>query len=87
VSSFYSSKGVIPNSFSFNLVSETKVLKYLQALGLIKATGLDGISSRFLKDGSPIIVGPLTHIINISLIQGTVPDELKSARVVPLYKK
>jgi hypothetical protein len=87
VSSFYSSKGVIPNSFSFNLVSETKVLKYLQSLGLNKATGLDGISSRFLKDGSPIIVGPITHIINLSLIQGIVPDELKSARVVPLYKK
>ena len=29
----------------------------------------------------------LTHVINLSLIQGVVPDDLKSARVVPLFKK
>jgi len=38
-------------------------------------------------DVAPIIVGPLRHIINLSLIQGKVPDELKNARVVPLFKK
>ena len=34
-----------------------------------------------------IIVCPLSHVINLSLIQGIVPDDLKSARVVPLFKK
>ena len=34
-----------------------------------------------------IIACPLTHVINLSLIQGVVPDDLKSARVVPLFKK
>ena len=29
----------------------------------------------------------LCHIINLSLIQGSVPDSLKSARVFPLFKK
>lgn len=52
-----------------------------------KATSSDGIPSRFVKDSSLIIAGPLTHVINLSLIQGVVPDDLKSARVVPLYKK
>ena len=28
-----------------------------------------------------------SHVINLSLIQGTIPDDLKSARVVPLFKK
>jgi hypothetical protein len=87
VQDFYSAKGVLPDSFSFNIVSDSKVLKYLNMLSPKKATGLDGIPSRFVKDSAPIIAGPLSHIINLSLIQGVVPDDLKSARVVPLYKK
>ena len=55
-----------------------------------KATELDGIPSRFIRDGASIIVcphPPLTHIINLSFIQGAVPDYLKSARVVPFFSK
>ena len=32
------------------------------------------------------IFKPLTHVINLSLIQGVFPSELKLARVVPIYK-
>ena len=85
--SFYRNKGVFLNSYSFSIVPESKVLKYLNSLGIKKATGLDGIPSRFLRDGASIIACPLTHVINLSLIQGGVPDDLKSARVVPLLKK
>jgi hypothetical protein len=34
-----------------------------------------------------VIASPLSHIINLSIIQGVVPDDLKLARVVPLFKK
>ena len=84
VENFYLSKGVKPNSYSLSVVSESKVLKYLYALSVDKATGLDGITSRFVRDSAPIIVCPLTHIINLSIIHH---DDLKSARVVPLFKK
>jgi len=47
----------------------------------------DGIPSRFIKDSAPKIAGPLANIINLSIIQGVVPDDLTSARVVPIYKK
>jgi hypothetical protein len=40
-----------------------------------------------MRDSATIIACPLTHIINLSLIQGVIPDDLKSARVVPLFKK
>ena len=85
--SFYRNKGVFPNSYSFSIVSENKVLKYLNSLGINKATGLDDIPSRFVRDGASSIACPLTNVINLSLIQGVVPDDLKSARVVPLFKK
>ena len=75
------------NSYSFSLVYENQILKYLNQLGANKATGLDGIPSRFIKDGASIIAEPLAHVINLSLIQGMVPEDLKSARVVPIFKK
>ena len=78
---------MVLNSYSFSLVSENNVLGYLKQLDVNKATRLDGIPSRFVRDGVSIIACPLIHVINLSLIQGIVPEDLKSARVVPLFKK
>ena len=86
VEGFYRKKGVFPNGYSFSVVSENKVLKYLNSLGINKATGLDDKPSRFVKYDATIVACPLTHVINFSLIRGVVPDNLKSVRVVPLYK-
>ena len=52
-----------------------------------KAAGLDNIPPRLLKDTADIVATPLTIIINASLRQGRVPDDWKSARVIPLFKK
>ena len=68
------------------MVSE-KILKYLNNLSANKATGLDGIPSSFLRNSASVTVCPLTHIINLSITQGVIPDDLKSARVAPLFKK
>lgn len=38
-------------------------------------------------NSSSIISQPLAHVINWPLIQGSVLDDLKSARVVPVFKK
>jgi hypothetical protein len=66
---------------------ESKVFNYLNSLSASKATGLDGLPSRFVRDESPIITGPITHIVNLSLIKGLIADDLKNARVVLLFKK
>ena len=39
-----------------------------------------------LKISSQFLVKPLTHICNLSLCQGIVPEQLKFANVIPLYK-
>ena len=51
-----------------------------------KATGLDGIPARFLKDGAAVIAPTATFLVNLSLSTGSVPDEWKKARVFLLYK-
>ena len=52
-----------------------------------KATGLDLLSPRFVKDGASLIMSPLTHILNLSLKSGELPDDIKAARVTPIHKK
>lgn len=68
-------------------VKEEFVLKELEKLNISKSTGLDGIPSRFLKDGAQVLVKPITFIINLSINSGTVPIDMKQARVCPIYKK
>ena len=40
-----------------------------------------------LKKLAPVIINPLTHIINQSLCTGIFPHRLKIAKVIPLFKK
>lgn len=52
-----------------------------------KANGLDGIPARFIQDSASIVTMPIAHLINLSMITGVVPDDMKSAYVVPYFKK
>jgi hypothetical protein len=63
------------------------VYKELSHLNVTKSTGLDNIPARFLRDGAIFLKIPITYIINMSIVDRQVPDELKSARVKPLFKK
>ena len=76
VKNIYHCKGVKPNTYSLSVVSESKDLKYLNALSVNKATRLHGIPSHFVRGIAPIIVCPLTHIINLSIIQCVVNHKL-----------
>lgn len=74
------------NQFNFNDVSDDDVLKFLRKLKRKSATGLDNIPSCFLKDVAFVISKPLTHVINLSLKTGEFPNNLKTARVTPIFK-
>ena len=50
-------------------------------------TVFDGISVKLMKKVKLQILNPLAHIINLSFSQGNIPDSLKIAKVVPIYKK
>ena len=47
----------------------------------------DDSSISSIRDGAKHLAPPLTHIINLSLHSGKVPDELKSARGLPNMQK
>ena len=50
------------------------------------SSGHDGISSKLMKTVISSIAQPLAHIINQTFVAGIVPDEMKLAKVVPIYK-
>ena len=73
-------------NFVFEKTTPTHVFALLSKLCKSKATGLDNISAKLLRECPDVIAETLTHIFNQSLMTGIFPDEWKSARVTPLYK-
>ena len=56
-------------------------------LGLIKAPGLDEMLSKFLKGGAEVLALSLCNLVNLSKKQSLFPDQCKSAKLKPLFKK
>jgi hypothetical protein len=50
------------------------------------SSGPDDIPTSILKNICNEIALPLTHIINLSLMHGIFPDQLKTAKVIPIFK-
>ena len=53
---------------------------------IISASGNDELPASILKQCMYSYLEPLTHLINLSISLGIVPDELKVARVIPIFK-
>ncbi len=87
LSDFYRAKNKDSNKLNLSCVSEGFVENEFMQLYPNKSTGLDGISPRFLRDGATVLKAPITHVINQSIQSGIVPDDLKTAKVIPLFKK
>lgn len=51
-----------------------------------KSAGYDNIPMSIIKRSINSIFSPLTHIVNLSIIHDVVPNELKIALVVPIFK-
>ena len=74
------------SNFSLTETNVGVVHRLIKSLALNEATGLDGISSRLLREAADIVVPSLTYIINFSIRSGVFPDKWKVAKVLPVYK-
>ena len=77
----------ISGNFSFQQISPSLVSSHLRKLCIRKATGLDTVSARLLRECFDLISDSLALIFNRSIETSIFPDEWKSARITPLYKK
>ena len=75
------------NSFSFTLFSKEDILKAIKSLSSNKASLIEDIPIKILKNSIHIYSEKLTNIFNECLINGKFPDTLKSADVTPIFKK
>ena len=87
INNYYRKLGVRKDVFKLVTVTTDEVFKKLSALPPHKATGHDNIPARFIKDSAATIAPAITHIINLSITQGQVPQDFKLAKVTPLHKK
>ena len=74
------------DSLYLNPVTEEEIFKLIKDEKRDKACGFDNISINFVKDVAHHLLKPITCIFNCSLSTGIFPQDLKTARVIPLFK-
>ena len=75
------------NSIFFAPTQRQEIWDIISQLKNKKSSGNDGVNNVILKFMLPFIIDPLIHLFNISLLNGVVPDKMKIAKVIPLFKK
>ena len=73
--------------FVLHNVDITSVEKILKNLNVGTVSGINQISTRFLKDGAPVIAIYVANIIDMSIKLDTILSQCKIARIKPLFKK
>ena len=75
------------NDFDFKPTNTDIIAKLVNKINIKKATGVDQISCKLLKTGSPVLNKHLTTLLNNTIKHSKFPSRLKEAQVVPLHKK
>ena len=79
-------KGTYMNSIFLRPTPEQEILEICGSFRSGPASGYDQITVNVVKETVDVIIQPLTYIIDLSLSSGVVPDQMKIARVIPLFK-
>ena len=80
-------KRKIAFSFEFSLLVQETVFKIISKINSKHSCGHDDISTILMKNICPLILSPITLILNQSLSIGIFPDILKMSKIIPLFKK
>ena len=83
----YTSKIVRNNSTLYLYpTNQTEITKLLSKLPNKTSSGYDDISNCLLKKLGPSITYPLSLVFNQSMLEGSFPEIMKKADVIPLHK-
>ena len=83
----YYSNFAIPELFHIKCTSEANLFKIMENIEIFKASGIDKLPGRFLKDGAKILSKPITEMYNLSISHGIFPNACKVAKLKPIFKK
>lgn len=73
--------------FILEPTNEDEVSQLIQSLKSDSANGPDDIPAKLLKHISPLILKPLTHLINVCFRTGTFPSIFKTAYTIVIFKE
>ena len=76
----------VNNSIFMSPTDPEEILKIIKFQKPKSSSGHDGISMKLLKQIGQEISTPLSIVINKTLTEGSVPDSMKLAKIVPIYK-
>ena len=72
--------------FMFPPINEETLIRVCSGIKTSNGSGVDCISSFFLKIGISVLAPSLVQLFNLSLSLGRFPDSWKIARVAPILK-
>ena len=78
--------GNYPINCFFQPTHEEEVIKVAQNLKTKTSQGFDNLSTCIIQKTMKEVAAPLTHIFNQSFLLGVVPDQMKIAKIVPVFK-
>ena len=64
---YYQNYNICRNAFKLSNTNEEDVLEILKNIDPTKASGIDNISGRFIKDGATILAKPISQLCNLSI--------------------
>ena len=73
------------NSIFIEPTDSNEIMKIISKLKS-NSPGHDELTLNDIKPLMNYVIHPLTYVANLSLSQGIFPDELKKAKIIPLYK-
>lgn len=79
-------KNSLPSSMGLIGTSPQEIIAIANELRSSTSCGPDGINPRVGKATMEIIAPLLANIVNCSFVTGIVPDNIKIAKVIPIYK-
>jgi hypothetical protein len=74
------------NQFIFKGIHVQDVVNEIGKINVSKSTGPDNIPAKLLRDSKDVVAPFLALIFNTSLNNCIFPDDLKTARISPIYK-
>ena len=75
------------NSFFLRPTNEVEVYNIIHSLKDSATEDAFGLTAKVVKFVAPIIVEPLTYVINKCFVEGYFPEQLKISKILPLHKK
>ena len=75
------------SEFDYSPVSTSHIYNILDHLNPGRAVGVNGISPRILRLGSPVLTEEVTKLINFCILNRSLPPAWKQARLTPVFKR